>query len=380
MNNIINPHHLSELIISSNRLQCPNYNLHHDHERKCVFKNVVNYNQNYFTFHWMGIKKSCIKSCIIHNSTIDLLRDRNKITFGDNGMIIDKKLNQTQTLDKEIISIALTTKSNVSRRRTMHFTRNFMIKAWMALMHRPNMQFLYDQIILNYAQHAHQIYLRKVSMTRLVIEAASIFMSKTTFFKLMTSYFRERAKRCVLQTRHLISLYPYRIVALDGNRKFAQKLYIQSGKSRHQSNCTYNTLLAASTGFIISTLIYSDGKENQERMTEMMLKPLAYSVQHSPLHKPLVYGIGIDHPQRDYSLGDYFQNQFKQHLISINKIEKKTTFISKRDIKYDLEILHAFVKFIFFIQKFLLVIDKFYVISQQNYIDNIRNYPFHSNI
>ena len=341
LNNITHKFHSSELIITSNGLQCPN----HDDKRKCVFKHVEYYDQTYFATHWMGIKKSSIKSCIIHGyPKLDLLRDRQKISFFDDGTIYDKPLNKTIILDKEIISMAVTD-MNPSRRRTIHVTRDFIIYAWMRLMHRPNMNFLYDQIILNYAQHAHKMYSRTVSMTRLINEANFIFMSRRTFSKLMTNYFRERAKRRVLQARHLISLYPYRIVGIDGNRKFAQKLYIQDGKDRYQSNCTYNTVLAASTGLILSTLIYPDGNENQDRMTEMLIQPLAHSVQHCPIHKQLIYGIGIDHPQRDYSLADYFHPRFKQYLISVNNIQDETTFIAKTRIKYNLDKVDAFVKF-----------------------------------
>ena len=328
-------------------MQCPN----HDNDHKCVLKHVEYYDQTYFATHWMGIKKSSIKSCIIHGySKLDLLRDRKNISFCDNGTIYDKPLNQTIELDKEIISIAVT-HMNPSRRRTIHVTRHFITNTWMGLMHKPNIQFLYDQIILNYAQHAHKMYSQtgtKVSMTRLINEAGHVFMTKKTFSKLMINYFRQRAKQRVLQVRHLISLYPYRIVGIDGNRKFAQKLYIQDGKNRYQSNCSYNTVLAASTGFILTTLIYPDADENQERMTEMLIKPFAHSVQHSPIHKDLIYGIGIDHPQRDYSLADYFYPKFKQHLISINNNihDKTTVFLAKSNIQYNLKKVNAFVKLI----------------------------------
>ena len=306
------------------------------------------YEQSYIDINYMGMKKVKVYECIVHGcAEIDLLRDRKKLRCNDGEAVREIPCENAIEISTEIMPIVISEKHPSSIARVLHWTRDFLTDAWITIFHKPNIAFLYQYYILNWAKHAYKVWKRTVSMDRCITEAKVVFPSVKAFYTKFTPFFRERATRYVSELRHLILQHPYRIYTIDGNRKMAQKLYINNGHNRYQSEATYNTVIAASTGLIATTQVYPDGKETHERMTEMLVKPIVYSVNHSKIHKPLVYGIGIDHAVRDYSLPDTLLPEIVKQMRAKMGNQQSDMITSKVGVQYDLSEAETFVKFLY---------------------------------
>ena len=320
---------------------------------QCIFRSCTRikhqpYDQRYFNVNWMGIKKINTIECITHSSgPIDLLRDTDKITFGEKEFIQETTLNHTlkQHQQDDIVVIMVSTKKTPNAKRFTHFTTEFVQDLFLKLWQQPNINAAHSKYVSDYAQHANKLYGKQVSLSRLLQEAKSIFISPDTLRIIYVSFYTKYTKHWVRRIRCGILIFPFRQMGVDGNKKYAKMLKLFDGNLKFDVDANVNVVVVGSTAFIVNSKIYPGSKETHENISELLIEPMIISLKTSDQFKELSYGIGIDHPDRDYAVGDTLIPIFIEKL---KEESKSDVFVSDTGITYDLSTATAFVKFLSF--------------------------------
>ena len=293
----------------------------------------------------MGLKRVNLWECKLHCSgPIDLLRESDKLILAKDELIQDKTLNLTvkQHHQDDIVVIMITETRNPSPKKFLHFTKDFVRDLFLKLWNKPNVNSAYSSYCLDYAQHAYKIYNEQVSLTRLLIEVKEIFPAPETLRRIYITFYTKYARQWMITIRMKILTFPFRQMGVDGTDKCVKNLKIHESHKKYDVKANVDFATAGSPAYLVNDKLYPGGRETHENISELLLEPMIISLKTSDTFKQLSYGIGIDHPDRDYAVGDtlipLFVNALKGEQNSMH-------FTSNTGLKYDLSTASAFVKY-----------------------------------
>ena len=314
---------------------------------QCNLRNLYKNQQIYYGTNYRGCKTSQVVECQHHFSgPLDLLRDQDKIILSADESIVEVPVRDTpkQAHRDELYVIMCSDEVHPKCKRFIHFTVGFIIDIFMKLWLKPNFNLWRKNYVNNYAKHVYHLYEDKVSLSRLQKEADIVFISPPTFTNTLVHFFGNKVREFVATIREYIARHPYRQYCVDGNKKLIKRLRIFEGTSKYSVDASLNITVCGGTALIGNLKLYPKSKETHINISELLIEPIMRSLRICKIYKPLIYSLGIDHPDRDYGIPKILVPLIKQELQLMPSSESDGFVISPSGLEYNPDAVSAFVK------------------------------------
>lgn len=295
----------------------------------------------------MGIRASEVVTCDTHGtSEIDLLYYEGKITLSADERVETELVGQTLPHhgSDDLLRIMVTDNPTPTPNRFILITEDLVTQVFRALFDVPNLHKAYKSICQKYADHAFQLYNKQMSLSRLYDEAFHIFMSIPTFNVTFTNFFRQYLSGKMSSLKDDMALYPHREMSIDGTQPITDKTWINHGQEKHQLDASCNATTGGGTGFVLDYKIYPQKKETHGNQCDLLINPIITSLEKSPLHEKLNYGIGIDHPIRDYGVAAELKKWITQQIYDTFEVAENGDFKTPSGLQYNINDITTFVK------------------------------------
>ena len=288
-------------------------------DRPCHFVHSRKYQQIYHNIHFLGIAVVNVIKCLPCGSgEIDLLRDAKKIELLGGEEISWTRICDGKNIKKQdrdhIVPVMVTDNPTPHPRKFAHFTVELIVHVLIKLFHKPCINFWFNDIIENYAETAYKLYGKMVSYTKLLKEAAAVFVEIDTFRKVIVHILNEHLEPALESVFDAVALYPLREHGVDGHWKIMLLMFINILYSRFKVKASVNFVTNPGLGMITNWSIYPGGGETHDRISELVVKPFVRSLEICPIYEPLTFSVGIDHPKRDSAVPSVISEKVKQKL------------------------------------------------------------------
>ena len=244
-----------------------------------------------------------------------------------------------------LFAILVTDDNNPRISRHIHYSVEFIINLFLKLWLKPNFNLARENYINEYAQHAFDLYDKRVSLDRLRLEARDVFPSKKTFTKTFTSFFGKHVHKFVKIMRSKIAKHPWREWAVDGNEKMVKLLKLFDSSAKYTVEASLNFAVAGGCGLIGNSKLYAKHKESNENIANLVLEPVMTSIEVCETYEDVTYAVGIDHPHRNYGAPEILIQKIVSELLEMMDDENDDVYISPTGIKYALSDFKGIVKF-----------------------------------
>lgn len=355
LENLTKTHHFKKIRLIKlhnkpyNTSACP---LKHDGDEDwCQFEHVEWRERVYYDAEWMGIKASDVVECSTHQSgKIDLLYDHDKIRISSDERVVTELVGETLPHhgNDDLITIMVTKNESPNPNRFIIVTEELITEVLNEIFSAVSLNKAYTSRCNKYANHMYKIYGKKPSLTRLRIESQEMFMSRVHFNEIITHVGREYYSQKVPVLNHYIALYPHREMSVDGTQPIIDKTFISDGNQKHKFDASLNANTAGGTGFILDFKIYPQKKETHGNQCDLLIDPIIESLHVSPLPAKLEYGIGIDHPIRDYGVAEELKELIIEKIYEEFDVDDNGNFETPKHITYNINDVDTFVESIVF--------------------------------
>lgn len=325
---------------------------HDDDEDWCKFEHVEWRERVYYDAAWIGIKASEVVECTTHHSgSIDMLHYHNKIRISADERVETELVGDTLPHhgNDDLITIMITENQSPNPNKFIMMTEELISEVFHDLFLDPNLNKAFKKRCSVYANHVYKIYGKVPSLTRLRDESIEMFMSRVQFSLVFQTYFRWYLSENMKVLKNEIALFPHREMSIDGTQPVIDKTFISDGRQKHKFDASYNANTAGGTGFILDFKIYPQKKESHENQCDLLITPIIESLKVSPIPAPLQYGIGIDHPIRDYGVAKELKELIVEEIYDKFDVDEKGNFTTPTQITYNINDIDVLVELILYI-------------------------------
>ena len=340
--------------------------------------------QKYYDVNFKKQKKATIYKCYKHGIVINSLRDRDSIKLHPSESWAERPLNHTlpnYLHDQDLLVVIMITEKQYPNPRVFtHITLDLIIDLFSNLLETPDVTFWHKVYCNNYAKLAYNHYEKQESLDRLKVEARSVFMDLSTFRRIFIRFFDKYLSKLIPMARDIILQHDVTEISVDGHQKLVKLLKLQDERLKLECEASLNIATLGGLGFILNWELYPGRGETQERMSELIVKPLVRSYELCKSPRSLGLGVGIDNVIKDYTLPNVLVPMIKQRA----GCENSNQFITETGAELDLSTLFVIVKFTDHEHPYIYIY--IYIIPMPCYslthllynVANPRNYTFHA--
>lgn len=361
LENLTKTHHYKKIRLK--KLHNNPYNtstcfLNHDGGDWCKFEHVRWRERVYYDAEWIGIKASEVVECTTHYSgEIDMLYDHKKIRVSSDERVETELVGETLPHfgNDDLITIMVTEKEKPNPNKFIIMTEELITEVFHDVFEHMNFNKAFKARCTIYANHAYKIYGKVPSLTRLREESTTMFMSRPHFYMVFQNFFRSYLNDIMKVLKNQISKFPHREMSIDGTQPIIDKTFISDGRQKHQFDGSYNAATAGGTGFILDYKIYPQKKESHGNQCDLLIPPIIESLKVSPIPAPLQYGIGIDHPIRDFGVAKELKKLLVEEICDKFDVDEHGNFKTPTQLTYNINDLDVIVELIYTYVPYYLV-------------------------